>query len=38
MLSPEVPMKSLRDAGISVQECARRALEGTRRVAATTFA
>ena len=38
MLSPEVPMKSLRDAGIPVEECARRALEGTRRVAQATFA
>jgi sugar phosphate isomerase/epimerase len=38
VLSPEVPMKSLRDAGVPVQECARRALEGTRRVAAAAFA
>jgi sugar phosphate isomerase/epimerase len=38
MVSPEVPMKSLRDAGITVQECARRVLEGTRRVAQATFA
>jgi sugar phosphate isomerase/epimerase len=38
MLSPEVPLKSLRDAGIPVQECARRVLEGTRRVAEAAFA
>jgi len=38
MVSPEVPMKSLRDAGVSVQECARRVLEGTRRVAQATVA
>jgi sugar phosphate isomerase/epimerase len=38
MVSPEVPLKSLRDAGVPVQECARRVLEGTRRVAQATFA
>jgi sugar phosphate isomerase/epimerase len=38
MLSPEVPLKSLRDAGLPVQECARRVLDGTRRVAEATFA
>jgi sugar phosphate isomerase/epimerase len=38
MLSPEVPLKSLRDSGIPVHECARRVLEGTRRVAQATFA
>jgi sugar phosphate isomerase/epimerase len=38
MVSPEVPLKSLRDAGVPVQECARRVLEGTRRVAQAAFA
>jgi sugar phosphate isomerase/epimerase len=38
MVSPEVPLKSLRDAGIPVQECARRVLDGTRRVAQAAFA
>ena len=33
IVSPEVPLKSLRDAGVPIQECARRAIEGTRRVA-----
>ena len=38
MLSPEVPMKSLRDAGVPVRECARRAIEGTRRMMAAALA
>jgi sugar phosphate isomerase/epimerase len=38
MLSPEVPQKSLRDAGVPVRECARRAIEGTWRVMAAALA
>jgi sugar phosphate isomerase/epimerase len=38
MLSPEVPLKSLRDAGVPVQECARRVFAGTRRVTEAAFA
>jgi sugar phosphate isomerase/epimerase len=38
VVSPEVPLKSLRDQGISIQECARRAVEGTRRLMATVSA
>jgi sugar phosphate isomerase/epimerase len=38
MLSPEVPKKSLRDAGVPVRDCARRAIEGTRQVMAEAFA
>jgi sugar phosphate isomerase/epimerase len=32
VVSPEVPLKSLRDQGIPIEECARRAVQGTRRV------
>ena len=38
IVSPEVPLKSLRDQGISIQECARRAVEGTRRLQAAVDA
>jgi len=38
IVSPEVPLKSLRDQGISIQECARRAVEGTRRLQAAVAA
>jgi sugar phosphate isomerase/epimerase len=34
-VSPEVPLKSLRDQGISVQERARRVVEGVRRLQET---
>jgi sugar phosphate isomerase/epimerase len=33
-VSPEVPLKSLRDAGVPVRECARRVVEATRCIAA----
>jgi hypothetical protein len=33
-----VPLKSLRDQGISIEECARRAVEGTRRLQAAVDA
>jgi sugar phosphate isomerase/epimerase len=32
LVSPEVPLKALRASGVSIQECARRAVEGTRRL------
>ena len=32
VLSPEVPLKSLRDRGISIEECARLGVEATRRL------
>lgn len=32
LVSPEVPLTALRKSGVSVQECARRAVEGTRRL------
>lgn len=38
IVSPEVPLKSLRDQGISIQECARRVVEGTRRLQAAVTA
>ncbi len=38
IVSPEVPLKSLRDQGIPIQECARRAVEGTRRLQAAVAA
>jgi sugar phosphate isomerase/epimerase len=38
IVSPEVPLKSLRDAGVPIEECARRAIEGTRRVAEAVLA
>jgi sugar phosphate isomerase/epimerase len=38
IVSPEVPLKSLRDQGVSIQECARRAVEGTRRLQAAVAA
>ena len=38
VVSPEVPLKSLRDQGISIQECARRVVEGTRRLQAAVTA
>jgi sugar phosphate isomerase/epimerase len=33
IVSPEVPLRALRESGVPVRECARRAIEGTRRVA-----
>jgi sugar phosphate isomerase/epimerase len=38
IVSPEVPLKSLRDRGIPIRECARRAVEGTRRLMETVVA
>ncbi len=38
IVSPEVPLKSLRDQGIPIRECARRAVEGTRRLQAAVAA
>jgi sugar phosphate isomerase/epimerase len=35
LVSPEVPLKALRESGVSIQECARRAVEGTRRLDAS---
>lgn len=35
LVSPEVPLKSLRERGVSIEECARRAVEGTRRLEAS---
>jgi sugar phosphate isomerase/epimerase len=32
IVSPEVPLRSLRDSGVSIQECVRRVIEGTRNV------
>jgi sugar phosphate isomerase/epimerase len=32
LVSPEVPLKALRESGVSIRECARRAVEGTRRL------
>jgi sugar phosphate isomerase/epimerase len=32
LVSPEVPLKALRASGVSIRECARRAVEGTRRL------
>lgn len=32
LVSPEVPLKALRASGVSIQECARRAVEGARRL------
>jgi sugar phosphate isomerase/epimerase len=37
ILSPEVPKKSLRDAGVPIRECARRVHDGTRRVIEAAF-
>jgi len=34
LVSPEVPLQALRASGVSIQECARRAVEGTRRLEA----
>jgi sugar phosphate isomerase/epimerase len=31
-VSPEVPLKALRESGVSIQECARRVVEGTRHL------
>jgi sugar phosphate isomerase/epimerase len=33
IVSPEVPLRALRESGVPIQECARRAIEGTRNVA-----
>jgi len=33
IVSPEVPLRALRESGVPVQECARRAIEGSRKVA-----
>jgi sugar phosphate isomerase/epimerase len=33
IISPEVPLRSLRESGVPIQECARRVIEGTRNVA-----
>jgi sugar phosphate isomerase/epimerase len=33
VVSPEVPLRALRVSGVPIQECARRAIEGTRKVA-----
>jgi sugar phosphate isomerase/epimerase len=38
IVSPEVPLKTLRDQGVSIRECARRAVEGTRRLQAAVTA
>jgi sugar phosphate isomerase/epimerase len=35
LVSPEVPLKALRASGVPIQECARRAVEGTRRLDAS---
>jgi sugar phosphate isomerase/epimerase len=32
IISPEVPLRSLRESGVPVRECARRVIEGTRKV------
>jgi sugar phosphate isomerase/epimerase len=32
VVSPEVPLKSLRDSGVSIEECARRCVQATRRL------
>ena len=32
IISPEVPLRALRESGVPIQECARRAIEGTRNV------
>ena len=32
LVSPEVPLKALRASGVSIRECARRAVEGARRL------
>jgi sugar phosphate isomerase/epimerase len=32
LVSPEVPLKALRESGVSIHECARRAVEGARRL------
>jgi sugar phosphate isomerase/epimerase len=33
IVSPEVPLRALRESGVPIQECAKRAIEGTRKVA-----
>jgi sugar phosphate isomerase/epimerase len=38
IVSPEVPLKSLRDQGVPIRDCARRAVEGTRRLMETVGA
>jgi sugar phosphate isomerase/epimerase len=35
LVSPEVPLRALRASGVSIQECARRAVEGARRLDAS---
>jgi sugar phosphate isomerase/epimerase len=35
LVSPEVPLKALRESGVSIHECARRAVEGARRLDAS---
>ncbi len=35
LVSPEVPLKALRASGVSIHECARRAVEGARRLDAS---
>jgi sugar phosphate isomerase/epimerase len=32
IVSPEVPLRSLRESGVPIQECVRRVIEGTRNV------
>jgi len=35
LVSPEVPLRALRASGVSIHECARRAVEGARRLDAS---